>query len=223
MKAAWRGVRMDGHNAFGRMFEPDAEDDVEALLHGAIDSPAWGHIQRFLLSAKALGFDPRDPDIAARAIRAGEAAHAAQAPPRMSVVGPATAHEPVVYYMELGDLIKIGTTRNIVGRVATLNPEQVLAVEPGDRIQEAERHRQFAAARRHGEWFMRTPDLVRHAADLRQRFESESGLTLDAWLDRPSPRSKPHTSRESTQSSSPAGREVESSSPSVANASGDRS
>lgn len=198
-------VRVSGRSAYGSMLEPDTATESESLFSEAIQSKAWGHIQRLLLSAQQLGFDPRDPDILRRAIAAGTAAHAAEPEPRLSAVGSIQAHEPLVYYMRLGGLIKIGTTTNIVMRVANLNPEQVMAIEAGGRAEEAGRHRQFASARRHGEWFAPTPELLRHIAQIREQFEATSGLTLDEWLARPSPRRKQPSSSASTPESSPGG------------------
>lgn len=59
----------------------------------------------------------------------------------------------VVYYMRLGDLVKIGYTSNLENRVAAINPEEVLATEPGGRLLEAQRHKEYAGLRVHGEWF----------------------------------------------------------------------
>lgn len=201
-----RGRPMDA-DIYSHAFDSDQECDSEALLHEAIDSPAWSFIRDFLLSAQALDFDPRDPEIIRRAIRAGVAAHAAQPPPRPSLVGPVNAHDPVVYYMQLGNLVKIGTTTNIIGRASTLNPERILAVEPGNQTKEAERHREFAASRRHGEWFDLTPELELHITTVRTQFEIASGLTLDVWLARPSQRRKPLTLSASTPDCSPSGLE----------------
>lgn len=119
--------------------------------------------------------------------------------------------------------VKIGFTTNITTRISTLNPEHVLAVERGGRDVEVLRHREFATARRHGEWFAATPDLREHIRVLRDRFEEVSGLTLDAWLDRPSQRRKPPTSSDSILDSSPSGREATDSNRSAASASADPS
>jgi Meiotically up-regulated gene 113 len=67
-----------------------------------------------------------------------------------------------VYYMRIGDCIKIGTTRSMKKRISDLQPDEVLAVEPGDRTVERERHRQFAHLRVRGERFRVAPDLLAH-------------------------------------------------------------
>lgn len=66
-----------------------------------------------------------------------------------------------VYYLLLDGLIKIGYTRDVDRRLSQYAPTAVLlATEPGDKVTEAARHRQFAqhrAARR--EWFHPAVDL----------------------------------------------------------------
>lgn len=55
----------------------------------------------------------------------------------------------VVYYLRIGDRIKIGFTTNLKQRVANLRLDfdAVLATEPGGRDQESRRHQQFADER----------------------------------------------------------------------------
>lgn len=74
----------------------------------------------------------------------------------------------VVYYMRLGPLVKIGFTLDIRQRLIQINPEELLATEPGGMKLEAERHRQFAALRVHGEWFRYEAALVEHVAQLQR-------------------------------------------------------
>lgn len=76
----------------------------------------------------------------------------------------------VVYYVRKGDRIKIGYTSQLHVRMATLEPDALLAVEPGGTALEAHRHRQFRDARDLGspgrEWFRMTPALLAHVAEL---------------------------------------------------------
>jgi hypothetical protein len=73
------------------------------------------------------------------------------------------SQESIVYYISRGDLIKIGTTAYPEARFASLIPDAILAFEPGDRMIEAARHRQFARLRQgRGEYFRRSPALMRH-------------------------------------------------------------
>jgi hypothetical protein len=73
-----------------------------------------------------------------------------------------------VYYIRLGDRVKIGWSANVTRRISELPTEQLLAVEPGDRQLERDRHVQFihlSAAGR--EWFRLAPDLLAHVTQLR--------------------------------------------------------
>lgn len=76
-----------------------------------------------------------------------------------------------VYYVRLtGDRIKIGWTTNLAVRLATYRsrPEDLLAVEPGPKTLEAERHAQFAAERldKRLEDFEMSERLAQHIATL---------------------------------------------------------
>lgn len=75
-------------------------------------------------------------------------------------------NQAVVYYLQMpGDLIKIGTTRNLRQRLnsLTVRDHDVLAVEPGGPEVESERHRQFAHLRwRDTERFRDDPALRSH-------------------------------------------------------------
>lgn len=78
----------------------------------------------------------------------------------------------VVYYVRLGNHVKIGTTRNLPARLASLyvdhDPELLLAVEPGDAHVETQRHVQFAAERayRNRELFNPSRRLLAHIEQL---------------------------------------------------------
>lgn len=72
-----------------------------------------------------------------------------------------------VYYVKRDDLIKIGYTADLASRVRALKG-RLLAVEPGSRSIERERHAQFAAHRVLGEWFKPAPELLDHIAKLRE-------------------------------------------------------
>jgi hypothetical protein len=75
-----------------------------------------------------------------------------------------------VYFLQCGGLIKIGFARDVAKRLAELqtgNPEplKLVAVIPGC-LPSVERryHREFATARRRGEWFdaYQLKDILRH-------------------------------------------------------------
>lgn len=81
--------------------------------------------------------------------------------------------DSVVYYVRVGDQIKIGTTRmSLTQRFQMLPPDhQTLVTEPGGRDLERQRHRQFDRLRiaRNREWFRAAPELWDHIRDLRRR------------------------------------------------------
>lgn len=79
--------------------------------------------------------------------------------------------QSVVYYIRIGDYIKIGFTTNLSERIRSLRVDasDVMATEPGGREKEHQRHEQFKSIRR-GRWenFERTPDLLTHIAKVRR-------------------------------------------------------
>lgn len=86
----------------------------------------------------------------------------------------APASTSVVYYLMTGPTtVKIGYTANLRRRISSLRSElqYVVAVEHGGRGLEQERHRQFAADRRHKrrEDFQLSEALKRHIDELASR------------------------------------------------------
>lgn len=75
----------------------------------------------------------------------------------------------VVYYVRLGDLVKIGFSSSFQKRMEVIPHTEVLATEPGGYDLERARHRQFETSRVDGmnEWFSASADLLEHAAALR--------------------------------------------------------
>lgn len=75
----------------------------------------------------------------------------------------------VVYYVQVGEHIKIGTTTNIKSRMVAYPPNRrLLATEPGHEELEAERHREFSGLLDMGrEWFRPGPALIDHINALR--------------------------------------------------------
>lgn len=78
---------------------------------------------------------------------------------------------PVVYYARIGNYIKIGTSTRLRSRLATLRVDEVLAIEPGGRDLEQERHRQFSVERidLRRENFRQSQALLDHISELRAR------------------------------------------------------
>lgn len=83
----------------------------------------------------------------------------------------ANTRQHQVYYVRIGELIKIGTSRNLEARVSSYPPgSELLAVERGGGDIERQRHHQFRhllAERK--EWFHPGPDLLDHIAALNKR------------------------------------------------------
>lgn len=71
----------------------------------------------------------------------------------------------IVYYARRADgMIKIGTTSQFAGRMASLRNEhgelQILLTHRGDRKREQAMHQRFAELRAEGEWFRPGPELL---------------------------------------------------------------
>lgn len=189
-------VRLTEHS-YRYLYDPPQSSAVEDLVVELPNSPAFPQIVKALRDAKRLGFNVMEPEMLKRAIKAGEQAHKEEAlrelarqeaMERRCIEGlnelkmAATKHVPVVYYMKLGDLVKIGTTTRIAQRRATINPEVILAIEVGDRELETQRHRDFRDLWVHGEWFKLHDRLASHIETARDRFESHLGTTVEGWL-----------------------------------------
>lgn len=94
-----------------------------------------------------------------------------------------TRHEPVVYYMRMDGLVKIGWTTNLAKRTQAVGPQGVMAVEFGSRHIEELRHMQFATLRSHLEWFWLHGPLVDHITQVRATFEEQQGARTERWLE----------------------------------------
>lgn len=74
--------------------------------------------------------------------------------------------ESVIYYARIGSSVKIGWSTRLDDRMKAINPEELMATEPGGRALERQRHDEFKDLRTHGEWFRLGPRLVDHIATL---------------------------------------------------------
>lgn len=75
----------------------------------------------------------------------------------------------VVYYLRLGERVKIGTSGNPRQRLAAIPHDELLAFERGDRMLERRRHAQFDHDRLGtSEWFAASADILAHVDELRQ-------------------------------------------------------
>jgi hypothetical protein len=85
---------------------------------------------------------------------------------------------PLVYYVTRTDRpgqVKSGTTLNLDRRMSQLRTEggegaqvTLLAVEPGGRMMELNRHTRFAPMRLDGEWFTHGAPIIHHVMELDQ-------------------------------------------------------
>lgn len=118
-----------------------------------------------LCGALERGATPRGPACAVCGWRVGDAPDPDVPRPRVDVV----------YYLRLGERVKIGTSRDPRGRLAALPGEELLALELGDRTRERARHLEFAADRLGtSEWFALSPAIRAHVTRLR-------GDDADPW------------------------------------------
>lgn len=92
------------------------------------------------------------------------------------------AHDPIVYYLRLDRLVKIGTTGNLRHRFANLPFDTILAVEFGGHTTETQRHHQFADLRHTGEWFRLEQPLLDHVDEVRATFEADVRTDTEAWV-----------------------------------------
>lgn len=65
-----------------------------------------------------------------------------------------------VYFVRLGDRIKIGYSENVARRLTVIPHEEVLGVVPGTREDEQGWHQLLADYRTVGEWFRAEPDVL---------------------------------------------------------------
>lgn len=85
------------------------------------------------------------------------------------VLAEAALQQGLVYYVQIGEHVKIGFTTNLRGRLAQYPPNRrLLATEPGFEDVERQRHAEFSQYRYMGrEWFEPGPDLLAHINRLR--------------------------------------------------------
>lgn len=87
----------------------------------------------------------------------------------------------IVYYLALGNRVKIGTTTDLPGRMRAVPHEELVAFEFGSYALERQRHQQFAHARVVGEWFLREDaELAAWITNLRDTIEDPADVALSA-------------------------------------------
>lgn len=163
-------------------------------------SPARTEILYWITRAQSLGLDSTEPDTLRRAIRVGNEEHERNVESAVRMLDytalrasarAAKRHSPVVYYMRMSDLVKIGVSTRIGARMSSIGAQGVMAVEPGAYTLEGRRHQQFGHLHDHGEWFRMAPELGVHIADVRDQFAAKMGVTTEAWLSDWLPRRRP--------------------------------
>lgn len=155
------------------------QDPAVALLMRAVDAGEvlLGPVLAELRQLRHLG-SPASPDVMMQAIeRVKERLGPPKppAPPRLPRKPRTSSNRfgniknigEVVYYMRVGNRVKIGTSANLDLRLKTINPEELMATEPGGTGHERHRHAQFQALRTHGEWFRLEGALAEHIEKLR--------------------------------------------------------
>lgn len=77
---------------------------------------------------------------------------------------PASPQQGTVYYVKVGEHIKVGWTSDMEQRMRSYPPNSILlATEPGTRADEKRRHKTLAAHRSHGnEWYVPAPSVLHH-------------------------------------------------------------
>lgn len=168
---------------------PGAATEHELLVEAIKSSGgATGRIQFLLAMAQELGFDPDDPDIMHRAILAGHRSVNRELATLTQYREERLAREPLVYYMRMSQMVKIGFTTHLAARLEVIVPQEVVAVEFGAAKLEKARHRQFAGLRSHGEWFHLDAKLEQHIRYIRGQFEQQVGQPFGDWLASAAPR-----------------------------------
>lgn len=170
-------VRRPGASYLATGYFPAASDT--AGRRGALalldqDDPAFHYITHAVMELSSYGFDIDDPEILQRAIDRGRERYTLRAGHLEATArkqGRATTptEGELVYYFRIGNRCKIGYSSNLAARLTTLNPEELLATEPGTYALEQLRHSEFSQLRTHGEWFRLEPPLTEHIAALRQK------------------------------------------------------
>ncbi|MEE1813539.1 GIY-YIG nuclease family protein [Streptomyces sp. SP18ES09] len=128
-------------------------------------------VHRFELAG--IEIDERAVEIAAKYMRWERALRAEQSAKQQAEWEQRQAETEVrecwVYFIRIGQLVKIGMTTNLANRFSSLRPNEVLAIQPGGLADETALHRKFASLRAGGEFFHPGPPLQEHIRELRQR------------------------------------------------------
>lgn len=143
-----------------KRLDRESEERAKERYGIAKDDPRYPMVYKAIVDAALGGMDTSDPKVARKVADKALAAHERTLN---------REETDVVYYIQVGDLIKLGTTCNLSSRLRTYPPNAVvLATETGSFLRETERVEEFAeylAGRR--EWFHMGPRLMAHIDRLR--------------------------------------------------------
>lgn len=163
---------------------PESYRDRQSVLPPAlaeladVDEPAFGCIIDGIVHAVLEEFDLDDPSVLKAIVDAARRRYERATNPRVydraAILDQAMRikaereTKSVVYYMRIGDRVKIGTTIDLDRRVREIRPEEVMATEPGGVEVERQRHGQYGHFRTTGEWFRLHGSLREHIDTLRE-------------------------------------------------------
>ncbi|MGW4810540.1 GIY-YIG nuclease family protein [Kitasatospora cineracea] len=145
--------------------------DESARLSRLVDAeePAFDHIAEVLTEMCSAGVE-FTAELVRASVKIGRDRYRRESPTKI-IPAPrrGETYGSVVYYIRRGNLIKIGTTINLAHRMNALMPDEILAIEPGGKTEEAERHQEFASLRTapRSEYFFPGVALQRHVSQLR--------------------------------------------------------
>lgn len=86
-----------------------------------------------------------------------------------------------VYYIRMGDMMKIGYATDVSKRMRAYPPNaELLAAHPGTKDVEKFMHRRFAEFRERGrEWFTLAPEIMEHIAGVVEQYGDKSHLAYE--------------------------------------------
>lgn len=147
----------------GHLPQPRQPDDG-ACCDPDCDEPAWDQVNVPLCLKHAM------------AIWNGinEALRSHMAAVETMAAETAASPQPVVYFVQVGERIKIGTTTGLRGRLESFrtmagDEPKVLLVVPGSYTEERQAHALFADERIRGEWFRPSERLLQFIAERRDQ------------------------------------------------------
>ena len=112
---------------------PDADKEgYERMLQAIREYPELNVVSA-LTDIADLGFDSTDPAAIEKAVENARRSAAYHEQYQLNKLVIRRSHDPVVYYMRVGNRVKIGTTANIMARLDAVAPEELVTMEWGAR------------------------------------------------------------------------------------------